>query len=345
MLRKGRILTGALSALLILGLGAGPAAGAVEIMPVSAELEIVPISAPVEADEMSEFNYVSFTGTVQEINLVQWQESSWRLVLVAGEDDQLVNFVVEDDTIFLTDAELAVGAKVTGFYDSNLPMIMIYPMQPKAAVMAVELPETASIKIDRFDSEMLSYDGELKLNIADDTVILSADGAEFAGSLVDRKLVVLYTFTTRSIPPQTSPVKVIVMNETAVPISEVIDESATMEISELVVEDKVIAAPLPFVNDAAVVMVPLRAVAEALGYTVGWDDKTGNVTVGIAMTLTIGRDYYTFAKMAPIELGTAPVVVDGRTFVPLHFFRDVMGLNNAYVFEGQVVISDGEVMN
>jgi hypothetical protein len=346
MINAKRTLAVAVSTMLILGLSAGATAVTpMEIVPISAPIEAVPISETLPAEEMPEFNYISFTGIVQEINLVEWQESSWRLVLVADEAGQLVNFVVNDNTIFVTETELVLGAKVTGFYDANLPIIMIYPMQPHAVVMAVELPEIQSIKIDRFDSEMLSYDGGLKLNLSDETEIVSADGTAYEGSLFDRKLVVLYTFTTRSLPPQTTPHKVIVLNEVAVPIGEVITDGQAIEITELVVENATIVAPLPFLDENGVVMVPLRAVAEALGYSVGWDDKTGSVTVGIAMTLTIGRDYYTFAKMAPLELGTAPVIVDGRTFVPLHFFREVMGLNNAYVFEGQVVIDNGEAMN
>jgi hypothetical protein len=347
MNKAKRVLTAMLSATVLMTSSAGALAqGVVEVMPISAPLEVVPISAPLPAEEMPEYNYVSFSGIVQEMNLVDWQDTSWQLVLVSNEEGQLVNFVVAEDTIFVTDSELVKGARVTGFYDANLPIIMIYPLQPKAAVMAVELPEIQSIKIDRFDREMLSFDGELKLNLAEETEVVAADGGNFADSLVDRKLVVVYSFTTKSIPPQTIPDRIIVMNEVAVPAEPVEqDESEASHVTEVVVENVRIDAPVPYVSEDGIVMVPLRAVAEALGYTVGWDEKTGNVTVGIAMTLTVGRDYYTFAKMAPIELGTAPVIVDGRTFVPLHFFRDVMGLNNAYVLEGQVVIANAETMN
>ena len=41
--------------------------------------------------------------------------------------------------------------------------------------------------------------------------------------------------------------------------------------------------------------------------------------------------------MAPIELSAAPVLMGDETFVPLDFFREVLG-QTAYVFEGQVVI-------
>jgi hypothetical protein len=49
-------------------------------------------------------------------------------------------------------------------------------------------------------------------------------------------------------------------------------------------------------------------------------------------------------KMAPIQLGTAPAIVEGKTFVPLSFFKEVTRLNNAYVFESQIVIDNGERM-
>ena len=92
-------------------------------------------------------------------------------------------------------------------------------------------------------------------------------------------------------------------------------------------------------------MVPLRAIGEALGYAVGWDDSTESVTIGADITLSIGRDRYTYKNRASMSLVIAPIIVEGRTFVPLAFFREVVPMNNAYVFEGLVVIDNGEKMN
>ena len=44
----------------------------------------------------------------------------------------------------------------------------------------------------------------------------------------------------------------------------------------------------------------------------------------------------------PISLGAAPELVGGRTFVPLQFFREVIPMNNAYVFDAQIVINNNE---
>jgi hypothetical protein len=114
--------------------------------------------------------------------------------------------------------------------------------------------------------------------------------------------------------------------------------------AELVVEGKTIEAPPAFTTDDGVVMVPLRAAAEALGYEVTWDGGTQTVFLNSAISLQIDRDSYVYMRMAPITLGTAPVLRDSHTFVPLDYFREVLRLNNAYFFEGQIVIDNAEKM-
>ena len=91
-------------------------------------------------------------------------------------------------------------------------------------------------------------------------------------------------------------------------------------------------------------MVPLRAVAEALGYEVIWEGATQSVYLNNVISLTIGKDYYTRGRMAPIELGTAPELTDSRTYVPLSFFKQVIGMNNATYFEGVIEINNLETM-
>ena len=92
------------------------------------------------------------------------------------------------------------------------------------------------------------------------------------------------------------------------------------------------------------VYVPIRAIAEALGFTVHWDEAARMVVLNNFITFEPGKDYYTYARMAPIELGTAPVLTNGSTYVPLSFFTEVARVNNAYVFEGQVVVDTFEKM-
>ncbi|MCL2404268.1 MAG: copper amine oxidase N-terminal domain-containing protein [Defluviitaleaceae bacterium] len=107
---------------------------------------------------------------------------------------------------------------------------------------------------------------------------------------------------------------------------------------ELVVNGEIIVnAPAPFVTDNNIVMVPLRVVAEALGYDVTWNGYLRSVQLGVGIHLWIGGYEVHIGRMAPIEISAAPVLVNNLTFVPLDFFRNILN-QTAYAFEGQVVI-------
>ena len=110
---------------------------------------------------------------------------------------------------------------------------------------------------------------------------------------------------------------------------------------EIVVNNVILGnTPLPVWQETAsgdVVMVPLRAAAEALGYDVTWNGYLRSVQLGVAVQIWIGNTEVHLGRMAPIQLSTAPVIWNDLTFVPLDFFSNVLG-QTVYVFEGQVVI-------
>lgn len=75
-------------------------------------------------------------------------------------------------------------------------------------------------------------------------------------------------------------------------------------------------------------MVPLREVAEKLGYSVKWNADTfgAELNQGAQWTrVTVGNDAYFINKMAPRPLGSAPVIQpDEMMYVPIEFFTDVL---------------------
>ena len=117
-----------------------------------------------------------------------------------------------------------------------------------------------------------------------------------------------------------------------------------LAIKDILVNGMKIHAPAAYTNKDGVMMVPLRAIAEALKFQVSWDNELQAVKLGNSISLAIGKDNYCNAKREPIQLGVAPELNGGSTFVPLSFFRQVVQMNNAYVFEGQIVINNGEKM-
>lgn len=84
----------------------------------------------------------------------------------------------------------------------------------------------------------------------------------------------------------------------------------------------------------ACVMVPLRAVAESLGFTVTWADGAALVDNGVMHTaVTPGVDRYLVSTSvegvagtsAPFSLGVPPYGVDGVIYVPLGLFDSLLG--------------------
>lgn len=293
------------------------------------------MSINIKLNESEKYYFNSFSGKVKEIADFHAVKGS-KIVLVEDKTGGIANIIISKDTYVLNNAEIIIGSEITGYYDANAPMIMIYPAQYSAEVVVVE-GKDQNVKVDNFDKDLVSSDKELKLNISDTTEIISQDGTVFSGVLHDRNLVVTYGITTRSIPAQTNPTKIVVLSEKA---DTVIGDVSKMD---TVVNNKKIEAPAAYVNEKGTVMVPIRAIAEALGYDVIWNNEQRSVELGNkGISFKIGEDNYLYLKTAPIQLGTAPEIKEGSTYVPISYFRDVLGMNNAYVFEAQIVINNEE---
>ncbi|MCM3636652.1 hypothetical protein M3152_02885 [Sporosarcina luteola] len=160
-------------------------------------------------------NFRFFTGRVMEISdfsIRQDDQGSrcYKLFMVADREGSIVNFVIEPGTYFVDHVLVKVGDIVTGFYDANAPTPFIYPPQYRAVVMAKERSDQF-VKVEFFDQNLVSSDGSLKLNLNRSTPILLENGQSFAGIPANRELIVIYSTTTRSIPAQTTPHKVIVL--------------------------------------------------------------------------------------------------------------------------------------
>lgn len=133
-----------------------------------------------------------------------------KLITVQKMDGEIANFVVSPDTYFVDHLMVRPGDMVTGFYDANAPIPLIYPPQYQAIVMARAVPYQ-NVKVDCFNEALVSSDGMLKLNIAPTTQILLENGQAFTGNPANRYLVVVYGSTTRSIPAQTTPEQIVVL--------------------------------------------------------------------------------------------------------------------------------------
>ncbi|WP_026475782.1 copper amine oxidase N-terminal domain-containing protein [Alkaliphilus transvaalensis] len=363
-MKKNKITAGLLSAS-ILALSAGTTfASEVELLPpdqLHVIYEAVPISAPLH---QSHFNGVR--GEVKEIKELSHLEDTLFATIQVSED-QIVHMYIPKNLHVIGSDKIEVGAIITGYYDVNKPMLMIYPPQYNIEAVHVEgaADEMINIKVDLFNEDLVSADHSLKIMPSDETVIITQDGNVYEGELINRHLAVVYGISTKSLPAQTAPTKIIVLTEEEVELEnegvELIDYPDSSELirddiayenhipimgdvskMDYIVENNEIILPSAYIKDESTVMVPLRGIAEELGLDVKWDPATKSITVGSDINLSIGGQYT--SNGAIVDLGTAPELLDGTTYVPLSFFRKVAHFNNAYVFEGQIVIDNGEKM-
>lgn len=134
----------------------------------------------------------------------------YKLMSVEDGFGNTVNFVVAPNTYFVDHVTMEVGDMVTGFYDANAPVPLIFPPQYRAIVMAKDI-QYENVKVDYFNSQLVSSDNQLKLNIGPSTQILLENDQTFTQNPANRNLIVIYGTTTMSIPAQTTPYEIIVM--------------------------------------------------------------------------------------------------------------------------------------
>ncbi len=136
-----------------------------------------------------------------------------------NEDNSIV-FYISEDVIILDDTsqaaveqdQLAMGTRITAYYPENTPVALSMPPQMTPEVIVINSKEDVGfVHVATFDGDLISSDGQLKLNLSTDTVITDAQGKPVTG-IAGKTLVVFYTASTRSIPAQTTPEKIIVLN-------------------------------------------------------------------------------------------------------------------------------------
>jgi len=156
-------------------------------------------------------NFYSFRGIVTMIQdmIGQNGEGCYKLLTLQNELGSIVNFLISPTTYFVDHVMVNIGDMVTGYYDGNAPVPLIYPPQYRALVMVKENP-SLNVKVDFFDSQLISKDGHLKLMISPATQLLLPNGQTFSSNPDNRNLIVIYGPSTKSIPAQTTPYKIIV---------------------------------------------------------------------------------------------------------------------------------------
>lgn len=155
-------------------------------------------------------NYESFRPIIGVIqNISQEQDCCSQRVSIMTTNG-IVNMIVSSGTMVIDSIRLRPGMRIAAFYDTNLPVPLIYPPQYQAQIVT-NLGRSQFIMLNYFDGNLTATDNSLSLNIGRGTRVTTINGQPFNCDLGNHVLLVWYSATTRSIPPQTNPERVVVL--------------------------------------------------------------------------------------------------------------------------------------
>jgi hypothetical protein len=253
-------------------------------------------------------------GTVEKVN------SSGDITYFTVKDGDQTNILeIAKDTLVFDNTgkkvELKEGDKIVAYTFANKPQKLIYPPQFNPDVVIVETKEAGLVEVDYFFKNLTNTYDMLKLNIGENTELLNTKGEKVAAeNLAEKNLVVFYTVSTKSIPAQTTPSKVIVLDDESGNITE---NTLDAEIAEIIATD--------YYEVDGTKMVPLRLIAEKLGYKVESTGKGAIVSKGnLSFTITRGEKMFGYNK-ALRSLHAAPALLEGnKTYVPVEFVEEYL---------------------
>lgn len=284
----------------------GSTAAYAEVMKGDAAATTAPISAEA-TDEVAAPDYIKNTGKIIGIENA---EDGNKIITMDNENGGL-RFVVAPTTIIadratdsiITADKLTEGMEVAVIYGANAPMGMSMPPYMGNVTAVVANADKGSISVGLFNDDLVNEADLLQLNIAESTNILTTLGTRSilsADDIKGKNAVVFYDVTTRSIPAQTTPSFVLLLEE---------KEAVTEAQEEAAVDTKSVEAPE---------MVALRDAAEAKGYSVKWQGKTAPIVLekeGLTSQITLGSATYMVEGDMIMTAAAAAELTDGVLYV------------------------------
>ncbi len=247
--------------------------------------------------------YTTKTGKITAITAETTEEGEF-LTITTGEGVDGIVFTTSASTVVYdakdgsvkTAKDLTEGMEITAVMPANSIMTMSIPPMTPSAMGFVINAEGTSVMVGKFNDELVNEENKLALNISEETSIVSITGTKQVLTAEDIKgndCLIVYGATTRSIPAQTSPIKVVIL--------------PTVENELTVKETKETVAPTVALRDAAV----------AAGFEIKWTANDAPVVLekdGVTISLTLGSTAYTvngeaknFTKAVALENGSMVV--------------------------------------
>ena len=258
------------------------------------ETKLIATEVTGAVDEKQEAAFISQNGKVVSVNAT---EKGAYEILIDNENGGLRFMVSSGTTIvdresgsYFTLDQLTDGMEVSVIYGATSPMGMSMPPFLGQVTAVVANADKGGLFVGDFDENLLSKKGSLVINITEDTVIRNTTGTKnilTADDVKGKNALIFFDVTTRSIPAQTTPSFVLILEE-----KEVVQEK-TEE------------------------LVALRGAAEEKGYKVTWQGHDKPVLVENekeTMEITIDSTKYVVDDNELVA-SRAATLVDGILYI------------------------------
>lgn len=241
-------------------------AGAMAIVPVTVMAESMPkTDAAIEITEEAkkeESRFIANEATVVEVTT---SETATEALVKVGEVSYRLN--LPKDLFVINQGESKIGSiadivkdgKICYYTTAMTPVGMSDPafLTPEFVIANTG---TKSHKVSKFNETFVNAENDLKLNMDENTPIIPENGTKIKlmpDSIIGKDVVVIYSIATASIPAQTNPELVVLLNDA----------------EEVVVPEEEVKIDIPtYKNQYGMTMVGFAATAMDLGYEVVWDD-------------------------------------------------------------------------
>ncbi len=167
--------------------------------------------------------YTNFQGKI--IDIIKNDDNN--LVRVQN-GESIIDFIVNDnmDILFLNSKgeivknQLKKGQDIVVSYKTMQITTMIYPAQYRPSVIMTNDSKNQmyNLKVDKFKldkktNKYISNDNDLLITVDKKTSIINEKNKKISEKIDEKDVVVLYDIATMSIPAQTTPKKIIVLND------------------------------------------------------------------------------------------------------------------------------------
>lgn len=312
-------------------------------------------------------------GAKATVKSVQEKSGVYPSILIETEEGQEIQLNLHEGTLFVDNetgtmaqlADLKEGDTIFAYYSAVMTRSL--PPQSACELILVNVGDKTPASLHEVGTVTEEEDGRTAiLNAAGDMIIRTDEKTSFlpyatrnivtAEDLTPgTRFLAWYDIVALSYPGQAYTERVVVLpaedakpaeTEDAPADARVIPENSSSGESSasrltIVANGKTLESA-GTLYDGKSAIVPVRAVAEALGCTVSYEQKDGKEYVTVendarTMTLTVGEDLYISASnlegmvgmTSPTQLGAAPVITDGITYAPADLFKVLVGFDVA----------------